>query len=638
MVRLPSSMRGNTAVFALALAACAHSDPGGGGDDDTTDAAVGDGAPDDGTAIDARVDAPGDGSADAMPTAAMWRDDSAAEFGAGTVSNAFVEAYGAISPAAYYTGGLLWRGANADSMGAGPAATWTQVNGFAQTGRSAITLSTAQNFFAETPPSVGLTDADTFTMLYEGEILLDAGTTTFEMLADDHGFVEIAPAPGGAFARVTSCDWPTAASGTFVAPATGWYPIRYAASEDTGEFLVQLRAMGPGLPSLAPIPRHRLRARVSGVTGMFMSGFDDGHLLGDVDHTIDQVTPTNTNWNAGNPGDLGMTAADDFSVRWSGQFRVDVGGTYQFRYVTDDGQRLWVNNQKVLDAWDDTTHDQTAGGLALAPGWHDLVVEQTERGGGAIASLSIATGPELTGQTLPLDRLRPVEGRGERFESAVDRTDRAIADLGQTDAAVVIAAPAGATVTAVDVSYSFTHTYWGDLEIRLIAPDGTAVLLRDNVGGASTGTELQRLFRLDLNGRPVNGTWILRVNDTQSTDVGTLLDFQVTPHHAAGEPPIAATSAYDSAVRDLGAGVNAITRVSWIERLPAGADIGVRLRTCDVAGDCAAQPWSAAITDAAGGVPAVTPRRFAQYRIELTSNGDRPPALDQITVEYNLNP
>jgi subtilisin-like proprotein convertase family protein len=63
-----------------------------------------------------------------------------------------------------------------------------------------------------------------------------------------------------------------------------------------------------------------------------------------------------------------------------------------------------------------------------------------------------------------------------------------------------------------------------------------AVLLRDNGGGSSTGTELQRLFRLDLNGRPVNGTWILRVNDTQSTDAGTLLDFQVTPHHAAGEP------------------------------------------------------------------------------------------------------
>jgi hypothetical protein len=34
----------------------------------------------------------------------------------------------------------------------------------------------------------------------------------------------------------------------------------------------------------------------------------------------------------------------------------------------------------------------------------------------------------------------------------------------------------------------------------------------------------------------------------------------------------------------------------------------------------------------------VTARRFAQYRVELTSNGDRPPALDQITVEYNLNP
>jgi subtilisin-like proprotein convertase family protein len=644
-------MRGSTAVvLALGVVACAHSDPGSGGDaggDDVdaasvdageTDGATIDAAMIDATPIDASVDAATDGAVDAMPTTMMWRDDTAAEFGAGTVENAFVEAYGAVSPVAYYTGGLLWRGANGDSMGAAAAATWAQVTAFAQTGKVAIAPTTSHFYYAETPPSVGLTDADSFTMMYEGEVLLDAGTYTFELWVDDHGFLEIAPSATGAFQRITSCDWPDPSTGTFNAPAAGWYPIRYAASEDAGDFLSRLQAMGPGLPALAPIPRHRLRARVSGITGMFQSGFDDGHLLGDVDHTIDQVTPANTNWNTGNPGDLGMTAADDFSVRWSGQFRVDVGGTYQFRYVTDDGQRLWVGNQKLLDAWDDVTHDQTSTGVTLSPGWHDLVVEHSERGGGAIASLSIAAGPELTGQTLPLDRLRPVEGRAERNETGFDRTDRAIPVTGQApDSTVALVAPANATVTGVDVSYSFTHTYWGDLEVRLIAPNGATALLRDNVGGATSGTELQRLFRTDLNGAPVNGTWILRVNDTQASDSGTLLDFQVTVHHAAGEPPIATTSAYDSAVRDLGANINSITRVTWIERLPAGADIHVRMRTCDAAAACAAQPWSAALTDS-GLTPLVTARRFAQYRVELTSNGDRAPALDQITVEYTVNP
>lgn len=648
---LSAAMRGSTAVvLAVGLFACAHSDPSGGDVDATggdvdaastdaaeTDAPAIDASPTD-AAIDAATDAATDGSPDAMPATQMWRDDTAAEFGAGTVDNAFVEAYGALSPAAYYTGGLLWRGANNDSMGAGAAATWAQVMGFTQTGKVAIAPTTSLFYYAETPPSVGLTDADTFTMLFEGEIFLDAGTYTFELWADDHGFLEIAPSPTGAYGRITSCDWPNPSTGTFMAPAAGWYPIRYAASEDAGEFLVRLQASGPNLPTMAPIPRHRLRARTSGMVGMFQSGFDDGHLLGDVDHTIDQVTPANTGWGNGNPGDLGMTAADDFSVRWSGQFRVDVGGTYQFRYVTDDGQRLWVNNQKLLDAWDDVTHDQTSTGVTLAPGWHDLVVEQTERAGGATASVSIASGPELTGQTLPLDRLRPVEGRAERYESGFDRTDRAIPVTGQApDSSTVLVAPANATVTGVDVSYSFTHTYWGDLEIRLIAPNGATALIRPRTGGATSGTETQRLFRTDLNGAPVNGTWILRVNDLASGDSGTLLDFQVTAHHAAGEPPIATTSWYESAVRDLSATLNAITRVSWIERLPAGADIHVRMRTCDTPSACAGQPWSAALMDS-GLTPLVTPRRYAQYRVEMTSNGDRAPALDQITVEYTVNP
>ncbi len=644
--------------MAISVCACAHSDPGGGGDgggdDDgggavdaaATDGAAIDGGPIDGGPIDdAAVDGATatDAGTDGMPVTMMWRDDSAADFAMGTVDQVFVETYGAVSPAAYYTGGLLWRGANNDTFASGAGTTWATVVGFPSTGKIAITHATSLNFYAETPPSVGLTDADTFTMWFEGEVLLDAGAYTFEMLVDDHGFVELAPSPAAGFQRVASCDWPTASSGSFVAPTAGWYPIRYAASEGAGEALIQLRAQGPGLPVLAPLPRHRLRARTSGITGMFESGFDDGHLLGDVDHTIDQVTPANTSWNTGNPGDLGMTATDDFSVRWTGQLRVDVGGTYQFRYVTDDGQRLWLNNQKLLDAWDDNTHDQTSGGVALAPGWHDLVVEQTERAGGATASLSVASGPELTGQTLPLDRLRPVEGRSDRFEAGIDRTDRAIPVTGDApDSAVVITAPANAVVTAatgIDVGIGINHAYWSDLEIRLIAPSGATALIRDNLAGLN-GTATWRTFRADaaLIGAPLNGTWILRVTDNVALDGGTVLDFAITVHHAAGEPPIVTASAYDSQVRDLGAGVNAITRVSWLERLPAGADLGVRMRTCDSAPGCAAQPWSAAITDPNGVTPLVTARRFAQYRVELTCNGDRPPALDQLTVEYTVNP
>ncbi len=618
-------MRAFAIATIIVTGACAKA----GTDARPTDGSVDDGMVDDG-AMD--PDAP-----DAAPGARTWKDDSVADFAMGTVSNAVVEAPGSIAAATYYTGGLLWRASNTMTFDSGANATWATVSAFTQTGKVAVTRSTSLAFGADTPPSVGLTDPDTFSMWFEGEVLLDAGTYTFEMLADDHGFVELAPSPTAPFQRVASCDWPTAGSGTFVASAAGWYPIRFAASEGTGDALIQLRAQGPGIATLQPIPRHRLRATVNGISGLVLSGFDDGHLLGDVEHTIDQVTPANTNWNTGNPGDLGMTAADDFSVRWSGQFRIDVAGTFTFRYVTDDGQRLWIDGTRVLDAWDDTTHDLTTGPLTLAAGWHDIVLDQTERTGSAAAVLVVASGPELANQSFPLDRLRPVEARSERYETGVDRTDRAIPSSGTApDSVVSLTAPAGATVTGVDVSYNFTHTYWGDLVITLIAPNGAQTVLRNRVGGSTSGTELQRLYTTALNGAPVAGNWILRVNDAAAQDAGTLLDFQVTPHYAGGELPIATTSAYESVVKDLGDVVD-ITRVAWVEKLSPGSDIAVRMRTCDTQAACATEAWSAPLTDPSGGTPAVQPRRFAQYRVEITTNGLQGAQLDELTVSYTSN-
>ncbi len=617
-------------AFAIAIivtSACAKA-----GTETPADGGVGDVAmPGDG---DVDIDAPpGDG----MTTARTWHDDTVADFAMGTVTGAAIEAPGSVAAAAYYTGGLLWRASNATTFETGVGTTWAQVSAFTQTGKIAVTRSTSLAFGTDTPPSVGLTDPDTFSMWFEGDVFLDAGTYTFEMLVDDHGFVELAPSPTSAFTRVASCDWPTAGTGTFTAPAAGWYPIRFAASEGATDSLIQLRAQGPGLATLQPIPRHRLRAQMNGITGLVESGFDDSHLLGDVEHTIDQVTPANTNWNTGNPGDLGMTASDDFSVRWSGQFRVDVAGTFTFRYVTDDGQRLWIDGQRVLDAWDNTTHDQTSGPVTLAVGWHDIVADQSESSGGAIASVSIASGPELVNQTLPLDRLRPVEGRSERFETGVDRTDRAIPATGNApDSTVAITAPVGATVTGVDVSYSFTHTYWGDLVITLIAPNGASTILRNRVGTSTSGVELQRLYTTGVDGAPVAGTWILRVNDAVSGDAGTLLDFQITPHYAGGEMPIATSAAYESQVKDLG-DVAAITRVAWVEKLSAGSDIAVRMRTCATAAACAAEPWSAPITDPMGGAPAVQARQFAQYRVEITTNGLQGAQLDELTISYSTN-
>ena len=47
-------------------------------------------------------------------------------------------------------------------------------------------------------------------------------------------------------------------------------------------------------------------------------------------------------------------------MRWTGQVVPYETGNYGFRVQTDDGVRLWVNNQLLIDRWQDTTVEADA--------------------------------------------------------------------------------------------------------------------------------------------------------------------------------------------------------------------------------------------------------------------------------------
>jgi subtilisin-like proprotein convertase family protein len=249
----------------------------------------------------------------------------------------------------------------------------------------------------------------------------------------------------------------------------------------------------------------------------------------------------------------------------------------------------------------------------------------------------VASGPELAGQALPLARLRPVEGRGALFETAVNPADATIPTEGSVASTIAIAAPAGARVTGVDVAFQFRHGFPEELTISLVAPDGSATVLRDRQTGASSSIR-QRITRALATTPLAAGVWTLRVVDGEVNDGGTLEDFSLTLHYGnAGPAPIAPLAVYESPVRDLGA-VTSIDRVSWDERRPADSDVLVRMRTCAAAAGCASAAWSAPMTEPAGQAPAVTVQRFAQYRVELVSNGDASPSVEWVQVDYHAAP
>ncbi len=58
----------------------------------------------------------------------------------------------------------------------------------------------------------------------------------------------------------------------------------------------------------------------------------------------------NHNWGLGSPAP--QVPADNFSARWTANLTL-TPGRYRFTTTNDDGVRLWVNNQLIIDAWFD---------------------------------------------------------------------------------------------------------------------------------------------------------------------------------------------------------------------------------------------------------------------------------------------
>ena len=112
----------------------------------------------------------------------------------------------------------------------------------------------------------------------------------------------------------------------------------------------------------------------------------------------------NFTWGTAAPA-AGVTA-DNFSVRWTGQVQAPVTGIYRFSTVSDDGIRLWINGQLVINNWTDhapTTN--TSAAISLTAGVrYTVTLEYYEKGGGATARLQWSyTGQSL--QVIPQTRL-----------------------------------------------------------------------------------------------------------------------------------------------------------------------------------------------------------------------------------------
>lgn len=89
----------------------------------------------------------------------------------------------------------------------------------------------------------------------------------------------------------------------------------------------------------------------------------------------------------GGPPELtGLT--DNYSIRWSKVVTFGSDGNYIFTARSDDGSRLIVDGQNVLDHWGECCTTWVSDDVLITAGSHAVVFEYYENGGGAYASLS----------------------------------------------------------------------------------------------------------------------------------------------------------------------------------------------------------------------------------------------------------
>ncbi len=131
-----------------------------------------------------------------------------------------------------------------------------------------------------------------------------------------------------------------------------------------------------GEGSCQPIGTHK----PGGLLGDYYDNRDfTSHQFQRLDQQID------FDWGNGGPG--GGVGRNTFSVRWQGKLMVPEADTYSLYLRVDDGGRLWIDGNQVIDEWRDQSPTEFSASVSMDPGLHDIRIDYYENTGGATCEL-----------------------------------------------------------------------------------------------------------------------------------------------------------------------------------------------------------------------------------------------------------
>jgi subtilisin family serine protease/subtilisin-like proprotein convertase family protein len=124
--------------------------------------------------------------------------------------------------------------------------------------------------------------------------------------------------------------------------------------------------------------------------------------------------------------------------------------------------------------------------------------------------------------------------------------------------------PSGSQVTSVTVHHEISHTYIGDLEVKVYNAGGTAWMVRDNEGGSADNINETRTEYGLFDGADPEQEWYYRARDTAAFDTGNLNVMQLYVYYS-----------YDSPQPDLTRSAASINKTTFFPGEQLSVDITV---------------------------------------------------------------
>ena len=243
-------------------------------------------------------------------------------------------------------------------------------------------------------PGIG---SDGFSARYTGQVQAPtSGEYTFTTTSDDgvRLFVD---------GKLLVDNWtdhgPTDDSGTITLEAGKKYDVRLDYFENGGGAVAKLSWQYPGQDrQIIPSSNLFLTGTTGGLDATYYDNMDlTGPSVSRVDPRVD------FNWGDASP--IAGIDPETFSARWTGQIEAPVSGEYTFYVSRDNGGRLKVNDEWLIEEWSDTWGVTDTGTINLQAGErYPIVLDYFDNTGGANVRLEWSA-PGLNRQVIPTSNL-----------------------------------------------------------------------------------------------------------------------------------------------------------------------------------------------------------------------------------------